>query len=101
VFRKPNSLFNHWDVASCLGSEFGDFAFLPSKDTRGGILVAWQRSLFTAVDRKILNHSVLVCFRSASNVCWWFSGLYSPCRDEEKQFFLDELSLVRNNCPGP
>jgi exonuclease III len=97
---KMNSI-SHWDVASCLGSEFGDFVFLPSSGTRGGILIAWRRGLISAIDSKIHNHSVLVCFMKENSTAWWFSGVYGPHRVEEKLAFLEELSLVRTSCPGP
>lgn len=32
---------------------------------------------------------------------WWLSNVYGPTAREEKSAFLQELRVIRTNCPGP
>jgi exonuclease III len=72
------NIVTHWDVATCLGSDFGDYVFLPSHNIRG-ILIAWRPGLMSSIDSKILDNFVSICyFQLETNSSWWFTGVYGP-----------------------
>lgn len=89
------------DVLSFLGRDFTNFVFLPAQQTRGGILIAWREGIFTVTQHRVHRHSVSVLFSNNEDPPWWFTGVYGPQRDADKQSFLDELREVRSDCPGP
>jgi len=90
-----------YDASSILGQGFHSFVYLPARETRGGILVAWREDVFTAECHRVHRHSVSVKFRSDGEHEWWFSGIYGPHLDADKPAFLEELREVRSQCNGP
>lgn len=92
---------SNYDVRSILGQDFLSFVYLPAQGSRGGILVAWRKDVFTAECHRVHRHSVSIQFRTDSEQDWWFSGIYGPHLDAEKPAFLEELREVRSHCNGP
>lgn len=75
--------------------------FLPAEHTRGGILVAWRESGFSAISHRIHQHSVSVLFQGADEPEWWFTGVYGLQSDADKIGILEELRELRSLCLGP
>ena len=89
------------DVLTILGQAFLSSVYLPARETRGGILVAWRSDVFSAECHRVLRHSISVKFRTDGDITWWFSGIYGPHLDADKPAFLDELLEVISHCNGP
>lgn len=88
-------------VLQCLGPSFDGFDYLPACETRGWILIAWDRSV---MDVDALVHdtnslSDLVHNKDGTN--WWITAVYGPQGDELKTAFLEELRARRLVCQGP
>lgn len=78
------------------------FAYLPTTQTTGGVLIAWRDSDVLGSDAFIDRFSVTVklIFHSL-NVSWWVTSVYGPQEDVDKFAFLDELWAIRLCCQGP
>jgi hypothetical protein len=67
------------------------YYFLPSVQTRGGILVAWNNDVWFVSNSSSRSYSVSVLFHHVSGDDeWWVTTVYDPCRDNEKGDFLAE-----------
>jgi len=87
-----------------LGMNFVDYAFLPAMGTCGGIIVAAQQPDVRIVDVHIGCFSVTVRVHTGTHdghPPWWLTTVYGPQDDNDKVLFLEELSAVRDACPGP
>ena len=87
-------------VRDMLGLDFDYFA-LPASHTCGGILLAWNRGVWSAscpVYRQF-SLSALITLR-ASGDSWWITVVYGPQGDRLKMQFLEELRSVRQSCSG-
>jgi len=88
-------------ILSALGTDFSEFAELPSVGASGGILVAWRRHLGTAGACHVNNNSVTVQLCPVNGVSWWLTCVYGPQGMDEKIQFLQELRDIRGGCPDP
>jgi len=87
-----------------LGMNFVEYAFLPAMGTCGGIIVAAQQPDVRIDDVHIGCFSVTVWVHSGTqdgHPSWWLTTVYGPQDDNDKVLFLEELSAVRDACPGP
>lgn len=88
-------------VLQCLGPSFDGFDCLPASETRGGILLAWDRSV---MDMDALVHdtnSLSGMVHSKDGTNWWITVVYRPQGDELINAFLEELRARRLACQGP
>lgn len=63
--------------------------------------MAWKRDVLVSNSHRVHRHSVSVRFTLEDQTQWWFTGVYGPHQDTEKEGFLEELREVRNYCTGP
>lgn len=62
----------------------------------GGVLVMWDRRLFTKMGSQLGLFSVSCLFKRVDNdQLWLFSGIYGCCEDAIRKNLWDELRLVR------
>jgi hypothetical protein len=81
-------------IMEMMGPGF-DYAFLPSDQTRGGILVAWRSAIWAASSISTKPCSVSVRMRHITlDVDWWLTLVYGPSRDQDKPTFFSELSKL-------
>jgi hypothetical protein len=90
-----------FDVMQIVGAGF-DYFFLPAVHTRGGILVAWQPTVWMVSCTLARQFSVLAKVRHASSdVDWWLSLVYGPFLDADRPAFFEELHALRQVRLGP
>jgi exonuclease III len=80
-------------VVEFLGDPFcNNFIFLPAEETRGGVLIAWDKDYVDrgAVMREDYNISVQVTLLM-SNGAFGLTAVYDPTNSADKPSFLDEL----------
>jgi hypothetical protein len=71
-----------------LGQGF-DYFYLPTNQTRGGILLAWLSATWLVVSTSVQVFSISACFKLvAGGPPWWMNAVYGPCSDEGKPAFL-------------
>lgn len=78
-----------------LGPNLADFCYLPSIQTRGGVLLAWDRSVVSC--EFSLTARLSFC---DGNSCW-ITVVYGPQPDADKVRFLQELRDTRSTRDGP
>jgi hypothetical protein len=87
-------------VAGLCGARF-DFCDLPASNSSGGILLAWDRDLWSVANfikgRFSLTAKVTLTANAQS---WWLTCVYGPRLDAEKALFLEELRQLRLGCSG-
>lgn len=84
-----------------MGPSLDGFAYLPTIDTRGGILLAWDTTVLN-IDNVVLDThclSGLVHTKDDQHLC--VMVVYGPQGDEQKIEFLEELRTRRAACIGP
>jgi hypothetical protein len=84
-----------FDVIQMLGTRL-DYAYLPTMQTRGGVLVDWRSGSFLPLIRVISQYR----FRNGSGDAWWFTGVYCSTRDADKTVFLAKLHSLRQAWTG-
>jgi hypothetical protein len=67
---------NQWLIASMLGMNYNDFAYVPAANTRGGIIVAAHSPEVALQDPHIDCYLATVKVVSMSNEPWWLSVVY-------------------------
>jgi exonuclease III len=94
-------VLNDYDVLQLLGHGF-DYAFLPSIQTRGSILIAWSRSSWSVSSVASRSYSITAKVKHINGgPDWWLTSVYDPMIDEDKLAFLSELREIRQPRPGP
>jgi len=91
-------------VASMLGMNFVDYAFVPAAGTCGGILVAGLQPDVRLDDVHVGCFSITVKVHTGTDAVsppWWLTVVYEPQDDGDKLLFLEELSAIRDACAGP
>jgi hypothetical protein len=74
---------------------FNQFAFLPSDDASGGLLIAWNRNLFSGdvIDSNRFALTVkLTSLQSGQE--WHLTNIYGPCLAEPKADFINWLYIM-------
>jgi hypothetical protein len=75
--------------------------YLPAVETRGGILLAWNKSIVdierVSYDDYVVTWEVI----PRDNNRWWITTVYGPQTNEDKLRFLHELVERRSLCLGP
>jgi exonuclease III len=69
---------SQWDVWAMLGRVFESLVYLPAQGTRGGILVAWRKGSFVALQSHIHKNSLIIKFKVGDEEAWWFTRFYGP-----------------------
>jgi hypothetical protein len=88
-------VLNDYDVLQLLGHGF-DYAFLPSIQTRGSILIAWSRSSWSVSSVASRSYSITAKVKHINGgPDWWLTSVYDPMIDEDKLAFLSELREIR------
>jgi exonuclease III len=88
-------------VMQCLGPSFDGYVYLPAVETRGGILLARNKSMLDITRISFDEYAVTGEVNPRDNNRWWLTTVYGPQTHEDKLSFLQELSERRNLCPGP
>jgi exonuclease III len=88
-------------VMQCLGSSFDGFAYLPAVETRGGILLAWNKSVVDIGSISLDTHALTGEVIPRDDNRWWITTVYGPQSSDDKISFLQELGERRSLCPGP
>jgi hypothetical protein len=69
-----------------------DYSFLLADHTQGGILVAWQSTVWSLSSVLTHTYSLLAyVLQVATGAAWLLPMVYGPSREEEKDDFLQEL----------
>lgn len=88
-------------VVETCGAAFDSFVALPAEQTRGGVIVAWNGTMFRGVSAHQGRWSITVKLDwILGDRSWFLTSVYGPQLDAEKLLFLDELIEVRNCCQG-
>ena len=79
-----------------LGNKFEDFYYLPTRGTRGGIILARDRLVVALSNPHYTDCTLTALARPAEepDALWWVTGVYGPQEDHEKIMFLQELSDI-------
>jgi exonuclease III len=88
-------------VMQCLGPSFDGYVFLPAVETRGGILLAWNKSYVDIERVSYDDYAVTGEVIPRDNNRWWITTVYGPQTNEDKLRFLHELVERRSLCLGP
>ena len=72
-----------------LSMNYGEFAYLPASNERGGILVAAKHQDVVVSDVLVGCYSVTVAVKPATNADtaapnWWLTAVYGPQEDRDK-----------------
>jgi exonuclease III len=88
-------------VMQCLGPSFDGYVYLPAVETRGGILLAWNKAIVNIERVSYGEYAITgeVIPRDLNR--WWITTVYGPQSNEDKLRFLQELTERRSVCPGP
>ncbi|KAH7677449.1 DNase I-like protein [Dioscorea alata] len=79
------------------GPRLDQFSFIPADGSAGGILIGWDRSLFTGKEIFRGSFSLSIEFLNRSNnVSWVCTSVYGPCDRQRKPGFWNE---IRRCCP--
>jgi hypothetical protein len=88
-------IINDYNVMQILSSGF-DYSYLPTNDTRGGILVTWHSATWTVLSTSSLAYSLSIRIaHHQTRQEWWLTTVYGPARDYDKPDWLDELHALR------
>ena len=89
-------------VCSLGVGRFLDSKALNVERTMGGILLLWDRRRISLVDLVIGSFLVSCLFRMVEDgYLWAFSRVYSLVERSHKEFFWEELGLIRGPWEGP
>jgi exonuclease III len=88
-------------VIQCLGPSFDGYVYLPAVETRGEILLAWNKSIVDIERISFDTYAVTGEVIPRDNSRWWLTTVYGPQTHEDKLGFLLELTERRSLCPGP
>jgi exonuclease III len=94
-------VIDDFTVMQCLGPSFDGYAYLPALGTRGGILLAWDKTQIDISNISLDSYAITGEVRTRDDNRWWITTVYGPQTVEEKIAFLTELSERRTLCPGP
>jgi hypothetical protein len=85
------NVLNIYDVPQLLGHGF-DYAYPPSAQTCGGIMIAWSHSCWSVFNIAMGSYSITAKVRRANGAPdWRFTMVYNPMIDSDKPAFLSEL----------
>ena len=85
-----------------VGPSLDGHAFLPVAGTRGGVLLAWNTSVFAADCIEVSTFAVTARLTPCSGgIPWFISPVYGPSEDARKPMFLHELIALRGHVSGP
>ncbi|XP_073354886.1 uncharacterized protein [Aegilops tauschii subsp. strangulata] len=93
-------VIDKYTIMQCLGPSFDGFAYVPSEETRGGILLAWDSTMVDVVGVQNDANFLIGWMQPKGSAPWWISVVYGPQGDELKTKFLEDLSARRATCPG-
>ena len=92
---------NQWLIASMLGMNYIDYAYVPAANTRGGIIVAARSPDVALQEPHIGCYSTTIKVLTHGVDPWWLSVVYGPHDEAAKEHFLEELEAIRDQCQGP
>jgi exonuclease III len=91
-------VIDDFSVMQCLGPSFDGYAYLPALGTRGGILLAWDKSVIDITNISLDSFAITGEVRTKDDNRWWLTTVYGPQTVEEKIAFLNELTERRSLC---
>ena len=70
-------------VSEALGPKFvNNFTYLPTQETRGGVLLAANEDYYNLSETQIRDHTVIAKLEAKTYpVSWWLTGVYGPQSD--------------------
>jgi hypothetical protein len=75
---------------------FNKYAFVPSEGASGGILMAWNGSIFKGNVIFSSKNAITVQFFSVHNGdSWKLTTVYGPCQGQDRQMFIDWLNDIQ------
>ncbi|KAE8795881.1 hypothetical protein D1007_29155 [Hordeum vulgare] len=90
------------DINEIVGPAFDCYAALNADGTRGGVLLCWKSSSFTASAITTRTFSITTTFTPIGANCpWSLSAVYGPHDHGRKQNFLNELADIHSGMSGP
>ncbi|KAK1660876.1 hypothetical protein QYE76_049035 [Lolium multiflorum] len=90
---------DRYDIA---GTSLAGCAQLSAEGTRGGVLLFWDKEIYTVTNVTTASFSITAKFTErASNVSWHLTTVYGPADDERKLSFLNELVQIHGRISGP
>jgi hypothetical protein len=99
---RNKGLLTYLNVFFSLCLDHPSIIILPFRhETRGGVLIAWKGCACQAIAARVDTYSVSVLFSEQEGCNWWFTRVYGPQGDDEKDLFLQELRDIRTLCNGP
>lgn len=73
-------------------SRFKSWIFLPSVETAGEILLAWNMKRVTTTDSLLGKFFISIKIQPSHGNVWWLTGVYSPNQPIERKRFWKELA---------
>lgn len=84
------------------GRRISDYALLPARGTRGGILVAWQAKRFKKVAQTNTEYCLTVTLQDTMlGETFLLTGVYGPNNSAARRLFFQELREVRTDTGTP
>ena len=75
----------------CIGPSLDGFAYLPAHETRGGILLAWDKTVMDVDNITLDGNSLTGQLHNKDGAVWRSTVVYGPQGDELKTQFLVDL----------
>lgn len=94
-------VIDRYSVMQCLGPSFDSLAYLPTAETRGGVVLAWDSSVVDVDQFQWDTDFITGMVHTKAGASWWLSVVYAPQGDALKTSFLEELNAQREFCSGP
>jgi exonuclease III len=84
------------DAASILGPRLRAYEYLPTHETRGGVLQEWDSDRITTSNLSLKTHSLSMEITVRwLNIRFLLTNVYGPVDDDEKHIFLTELRSIK------
>ncbi|CAO2037441.1 unnamed protein product [Urochloa humidicola] len=93
---------DRFKVASFLPARLASsYTFQPSDVASGGIITAWEPSLFSLVSSSFQLYTLTTTFQATTtNLAFTLTNCYGPCHHPDKPLFLNELISLQASISG-
>ncbi|RCV15332.1 hypothetical protein SETIT_3G049500v2, partial [Setaria italica] len=89
---------DHLKVCSFLPANLNEFQYTDADDTRGGILTAWDSSIFSLTSSFTRQHSLMMILSStASDYSFAVTNVYAPSNHRDSSSFLESLEDIASH----
>jgi hypothetical protein len=99
IFCIQETKKDHFDssaIRKMAPKRFNRYAFVPSEGASGGILMAWNGSIFKGNVIFSSKTAITVQFSSIHNGdSWKLTTVYGPCQGQDRQMFIDWLNDIQ------